>query len=97
MDENCSKWSYAKPTTGRNPENSDEIAMDTTALKLLGAKAKLGTKIKLTYTVSDNKSKTFEKTDYFKLTGYYDYNSLMPVHYINVSKKYNQRSQKKRT
>lgn len=88
MDENCSKWSYATSTTGRNPENSDEIAMDTTALKLLGAKAKLGTKIKLTYTVSDNKSKTFEKTDYFKLTGYYDYNSLMPVHYINVSKKY---------
>lgn len=88
MDENCSKWSYATPTTGRNPENSDEIAMDTTALKLLGAKAKLGTKIKLTYTVSDNKSKTFEKTDSFKLTGYYDYNSLMPVHYINVSKKY---------
>ena len=88
MDENCSKWSYATPTTGRNPENSDEIAMDTTALKLLGAKAKLGTKIKLTYTVSDNKSKTFEKTDYFKLTGYYNYNSLMPVHYINVSKKY---------
>ena len=88
MDENCSKWSYATPTTGRNPENSDEIAMDTTALKLLGTKAKLGTKIKLTYTVRDNKSKTFEKTDYFKLTGYYDYNSLMPVHYINVSKKY---------
>ena len=37
MVENCSKWSYATPTTGRNPENSDEIAMDTTALKLLGA------------------------------------------------------------
>ncbi len=33
MDKNCTKWSYATPTTGREPEKSNEIAMDTVALK----------------------------------------------------------------
>lgn len=88
MDDNCTKWSYATPSKGRNPKNYNEIAMDTTALKLLGVNAKLGTNVKLTYMVSDNHDKTFKRTDNFKLVGYYDYNSLMPVHYINISKKY---------
>lgn len=42
MDKNCTKWSYATPTTGREPEKSNEIAMDTVALKLLGVTPELG-------------------------------------------------------
>lgn len=36
MDKNCTKWSYATPTTGKEPQKENEIAMDTTALRLLG-------------------------------------------------------------
>ena len=36
MDANCTKWSFAKPTTGHMPQSGKEIAMDTNALKLLG-------------------------------------------------------------
>ena len=32
MDANCTKWSYATPTTGRMPESGKEVAMDTAAL-----------------------------------------------------------------
>ena len=44
MDKNCTKWSYATPTTGREPEKSNEIAMDTVALKLLGGDTGAGSK-----------------------------------------------------
>ena len=29
MDANCTKWSYATPTTGRMPESGKEVTMDT--------------------------------------------------------------------
>ena len=49
MDKNCTKWSYAAPTTGREPEKSNEIAMDTVALKLLGVTPELGAKVTIEY------------------------------------------------
>ena len=42
MDVNCTKWSYATPTTGRMPESGKEVAMDTAALQLLGVTPELG-------------------------------------------------------
>ena len=49
MDKNCTKWSYATPTTGKEPQKENEIAMDTTALRLLGVEPKLGTNVTITY------------------------------------------------
>ena len=40
MDANCTKWSFAKPTTGHMPQSGKEIAMDTNALKLLGIRSR---------------------------------------------------------
>ena len=88
MDKNCTKWSYAAPTTGREPEQSNEIAMDTVALKLLGVTPKLGAKVTIEYQAGDKTNGGFQETDTFILTGYWEYDDLMPVHYINVSKDY---------
>ncbi|MDO4308934.1 MAG: ABC transporter permease [Eubacteriales bacterium] len=88
MDKNCTKWSYAEPDTGRSPENGMEIAMDTGALKLLGITPELGAKIPLTYLVGDKEQIAFSETDTFTLVGYWDYDSLMPVHYLNISGEY---------
>lgn len=89
MDKNCTKWSYATPTTGRAPKTENEIAMDTGTLKLLGITPKLGEKIPLSFTVgTKNERDVYEQTDEFTLVGYWDYDDIMPVHYINISKDY---------
>lgn len=89
MDTNCTVWSYASPTTGRTPASGKEIAMDTGALKLLGITPKLGVKVPLTFSVGDkNKRDVWEQTDTFTLVGYWDYEDIMPVHYLNISKEY---------
>ena len=48
MDENCTQWSFAEPTTGHMPQSGKEITMDTAALKLLGIQPELGAEITLT-------------------------------------------------
>ncbi len=88
MDDNCTKWSFAEPTTGHNPYNSNEITMDTAALKLLGIEPKLGTEITLTYSVGDKSQTGYEKTETFTLVGWWEYNDIDPVHYINISEEY---------
>lgn len=89
MDANCTKWSYASPTTGRMPKNGTEVTMDTTALALLGITPELGAQVPLTYNIADKEAGAGpERTDTFTLVGYWDYDNLMPVHYINISKEY---------
>ena len=89
MDANCTKWSYASPTTGRAPERGKEISMDTTGLQLLGITPKIGAQIELTWRVgTKDGGSTYEKTDTFTLTGWWDYDDLSPVHYINISEEY---------
>lgn len=88
MDPNCTKWSYAEPTVGHMPEQENEAAMDTGTLKLLGIEPKLGAEIPLTYMVGDKNQISSEKTATFVLSGYWDYDDVMPVHYINISKAY---------
>ena len=88
MDENCTNWSYAQPTTGSAPESAKEIAMDTSALKLLGIKPEPGAQIPLTFTVGDKNQTSFTQTDVFTLTGYWEYDHISPVHYLNISEEY---------
>lgn len=88
MDENCTKWSYAKPTVGHAPQGGKEVAMDTFALKLLGIEPELGAEITLTYLVNYQSGMEYEKTDTFTLTGWWEYDEIMPVHYINISEEY---------
>ena len=88
MDDNCAAWSYALPTTGRMPRDGKEIVMDLTALDLLGVEPELGAHIQLTWTVSDKNDSYFEKTDTFTLVGWWAYDNICPVHYINVSEAY---------
>ena len=88
MDENCTRWSYALPTTGRLPTSGKEITMDTKALDLLGVMPELGAEITLSFTLHDKMQIGPEITDTFTLVGWWDYDDLMPVHYLNVSEDY---------
>lgn len=88
MDENCTKWSYAEPTTGRAPKSGKEIAMDTKSLELLGITPALGAAVNLTYTMGDKSQISHNISDTFTLVGYWDYDNLMPSHYLNISKEY---------
>ena len=88
MDDNCTEWSFAIPTVGQKPQEKKEITMDTYALKLLGVAPELGADIKLTYTVGSLSATPYEKTDTFTLVGWWEYDDISPVHYINVSEEY---------
>lgn len=88
MDENCAKWSFAATSTGHMPRNGNEITMDTAALELLGIEPKLGSEISLTYTVGAYTGLEYEKTDTFILAGWWEYDAISPVHYINISEEY---------
>jgi len=88
MDENCTKWSYAKPTTGRMAASGKEVTMDTQALRLLGITPEIGAQIPLTFTVGDKSQISFEHSDTFTLVGWWDCDDISPVHYINISEEY---------
>lgn len=88
MDDNCAKWGFAEANTGRNPKSGNEIAMDTSALKLLGVEPKIGTKIDITYTVGSSMEYAYEKTDTFTLVGWWEYDDVCPIHCINISEEY---------
>ena len=88
MDANCTKWSYATPTTGRMPESGKEVAMDTAALQLLGVTPELGAEVTVSYSITDKDQTAFTVTDTFTLVGYWEYDELMPVHYINICREY---------
>lgn len=88
MDKNCTKWSYAEPSNGHMPEKEKEISMDTGSLKLLGITPEIGAQITLTWTVGNQNGYAYEKTDTFTLTGWWEYDDLSPVHYINISEEY---------
>ena len=77
MDANCTKWSYATPTTGRMPESGKEVAMDTAALQLLGVTPELGAEVTVSYSITDKDQTAFTVTDTFTLVGYWDYDELI--------------------
>lgn len=86
MDDNTAKWSFIELKEGHMPSAKNEVIMDTEALKLLGYDSVLGQSIELTFNLVGEKDSTY--TDTFILTGYWDFDSLSPAHYINVSKEY---------
>lgn len=88
MDENCTKWSYIDFIAGHMPQEGKQIAMDTGALRLLGIQPELGDEITFVYTVGDKNQIAFEKKDTFILSGYWEYDDISPVHYINISQEY---------
>lgn len=77
-DENYAKFSFATPTTGRLPEEgTDEAAMDTSVLELLGVEPELGKKITLTFDVGANSAK--QTTQTFTLCGWCEKDEAMPA------------------
>ena len=88
MDDNCTEWSFAAPTVGHQPQGKKEITMDAYALKLLGVAPELGAEIELTFTVGSLSAMPYEKTDRFTLVGWWEYDDISPVHYINISEEY---------
>ena len=88
MDDNCTEWSFAEPITGHKPQGRNEITMDTHALNLLGVEPEVGAEIELTYTVGALSEMPYEKTDTFTLVGWWEYDDISPVHYINISEEY---------
>ena len=84
MSDNTAKWSYAQPTSGRMPRSGNEIAMDTTALALLGVTPELGAQVTFTYTIADKEQLGSDVTDTFTLVGWWDYDRLMDVHYTET-------------
>ena len=88
MDDNCTEWSFAAPTVGHKPQGKKEITMDTDALKLLGVAPELGAEIELSFTVGSLSAMPYEKTDTFTLVGWWEYDDISPVHYINISEGY---------
>lgn len=95
MDDNNAKWSFSQPTVGRPPKSGNEITMDTKALELLGVKPELGAQVKVTYTLADKEQMGWDITDTFTLVGWWDYDELLSVHFLNVSKEYAQKIEKK--
>lgn len=88
MDENTAKWGYAVPTAGRMPAGGKEIAMDTKALALLGVAPELGAEVTLTYSLTDKNQLGRDVTDTFTLVGWWEFDELMGVHFLNVSRDY---------
>ena len=88
MDDNCTEWSFATPIVGHQPQGKKEITMDTYALKLLGVAPELGAEIELSFTVGSLSAMPYEKTDRFTLVGWWEYDDISPVHYINISEGY---------
>lgn len=95
MDDNNAKWSFSQPTVGRTPKSGNEITMDTKALELLGVKPELGAQVKVTYTLADKEQMGWDITDTFTLVGWWDYDELLSVHFLNVSKEYAQKIERK--
>ena len=89
MDDNCAKWSYVSLKEGRLPKEKNEIAMDTLALEKLGIPAEPGAKVELTYRMESKEGgMPLERKDSFILVGFWEYDKLSPVHYMNVSQEY---------
>ena len=88
MDDNNAKWGYAQPEVGRTPKSGKEITMDTKALALLGVTPELGAEVTLTYSLTDKEQVGRDVTDTFTLVGWWEYDELVAVHFLNVSEEY---------
>lgn len=82
-DENYAKFGFNTPTTGRLPEEgTDEAAMDTSVLELLGVKPELGKKITLTFDVGAGQ--VYQTTQTFTLCGWWDKDEVTPASMVFI-------------
>lgn len=82
-DELFTEFTFTKPTSGRLPQNEDEIATDTIILQMLGIPQKLGEKLTIEYELNGKIIK-----DTFKLVGFWEGDKIAPASQIWVSKEY---------
>lgn len=82
-DETNAKGMFAMPTTGRLPQEDNEIATDTLVLERLGIEATLGQSLTLTYSVAGK-----QVTDTFTLVGYWQGDKLMQASQMWLSQSY---------
>lgn len=83
MDDTAMQSTFCTPTTGNAPLLSNEIALDTASLDLLGVPHTLGSKITLSYRMG-----TEEFTTDFYLSGFWDSDVTFPVGYGLVSEEF---------
>ncbi|MCR5031290.1 MAG: ABC transporter permease [Lachnospiraceae bacterium] len=88
MDDTCAEWSFIKLSEGHMPTAYNEVIMDREALRLLGKEPVLGEEIELSYQIGGYLEEEAQVTDTFVLCGYWDYDPMIPAHFINVSKEY---------
>lgn len=77
------KEMFSMPTTGRLPENNDEIATDTIVLEQLGIPAELGQKVILEYSLNDEKH-----SETFTLVGFWQGDKLMMASQVFLNRAY---------
>lgn len=77
------KSMFSMPTTGRLPQNDDEVAADTIVLEHLGIPAELGQKITLEYSLGAEK-----KSDIFTLVGFWQGDKLMQTSQVWLNQGY---------
>lgn len=82
-DEKGAESRLSKPTKGRLPRSSEEAAMSTITLDLLGVPHQIGSKVKLTYTLQ-GKTETTE----FVLSGYWKGDQLLSSQPVWISKSF---------
>lgn len=82
-DEAGAKGMFSMPTTGRLPQNEDEIATDTIVLDRLGIAAELGEKVTLEYSLGGEK-----RTGTFTLVGFWSGDVLMMASQAWLSRGY---------
>ena len=88
MDENATKWSYIELKEGHLPTAKNEVIMDTQALALLNVEPVIGSEITLSFYLNCYEDDSALYTDTFVLSGYWEFDHMSPVHFINVSKEY---------
>lgn len=88
MDSFMTEWSYIDLEEGHPPSQENEMIMDTKALELLGVEPEIGAEIVLDYQITDKTQTGGNRRDTFFLSGWWEYDPVMPVHYINVSEEY---------
>ncbi len=86
MDDNTAKWSYVDLKEGHMPVEKNEVVMDAESIKLLGFEPVIGESIDLTFDLFGVPEEAGDYSASFILTGYWDYDTMCPAHFINVSK-----------
>lgn len=85
MDKNNAEGYYCMPTTGTLPrEGTDEIAVDTRILALLGVEPEIGAKLTMPYALGNGET----RADTFTLSGFWEYDAASMASMALVPRSY---------